>query len=184
VGVLAVPVYAALLRGINVGGRTRVSMADLRELFDELGATDVQTYVQSGNVVFASSERSAAKLEHAVEKQIKKALGLDVRVLVRTAAQLAKVAKANPFLKAKKDEAALHVTFLKEKPAAAKVKAIDPEVGGADEFRVASREIYLHFPNGYGRTKLNNTFFEKKLAVPATTRNWRTVTKLVDLARG
>jgi uncharacterized protein (DUF1697 family) len=172
----------ALLRGINVGGRTKVSMADLRALFDELEAEDVRTHLQSGNVVFKSVLRGTELIE-AVEKAIARDLGLKVTVLVRTKVQLAKVVANNPFAEKANEQAKLHVAFLADAPSRARIRELDPAYGRPDEFRVAGREIYLYYPNGYGRTKINNAYFEKMLGVAATTRNWNTVTKLADLAR-
>ena len=130
------PAYAALLRAINLGSRNNISMPDLRRLFEEgLGAGDVQTHVQSGNVVFRVPERSAAKVEAAIEKRIADDLGLEITVLVRTKAQLAKVVSASPFV-AGADVSKVHVTFLVDKPAGAKVAAIDPSKFAPDEFEV------------------------------------------------
>ena len=171
--------YAALLRGINLGSRNKISMADLRALFERLDAEDVRTYVQSGNVVFRS-RRTAAQLETAAEHEIARALSLDVTVLVRTKAQLAKLVRENPF--AGSPEKALHVTFLAAKPPAARVRELDPTGFEPDAFAVSGREVHLHLPNGYGRTKLSNAYFEKALGVRATTRNWRTVTAVAELA--
>jgi uncharacterized protein (DUF1697 family) len=173
--------YAALLRGINLGSHNKISMADLRALFEELDADDVQTYVQSGNVVFRS-KLTAAELEKAVEREIENALSLHVTVLIRTKAQLAKIVRDNPFLDREKPEKALHVTFLARKPPPARVRELDPAGFEPDTFDVSGREVYLHFPNGYGRSKLSNAYFEKALDVRATTRNWRTVNALADLA--
>jgi uncharacterized protein (DUF1697 family) len=171
-------VYAALLRGINLGSRNKIAMADLRDLFERLGAEDVSTYVQSGNVVFASSVPQAG-LARAIEQRIAADLGLEIAVLLRTRAQLAKLLRANPF--AGEGDSALHVTFLAETPARARVRALDPARSEPDEFRVAGREVYLYCPKGYGVSKLSNAWFEKQLGVAATTRNWRTVTKLAEL---
>jgi uncharacterized protein (DUF1697 family) len=173
--------YVALLRGINVGSHKRVAMADLRALFEGLGAADVATYVQSGNVVFKSAD-GAEKLTRAIERRIHRDLGLSVTVVVLTRAQLTKVLGGNPFAKAKKAPSKLHVAFLAEKPPRAKVSKLDPEHGRPDEFRVVGRQVYLHYPSGYGKTKLTNAYFEKQLGVAATTRNWRTITKLGELA--
>jgi uncharacterized protein (DUF1697 family) len=173
--------YVALLRGINLGSKKRVAMADLRGLFDDLGAKDVTTYVQSGNVVFRSAD-GAQKLTGAIERRIRRDLGLSVTVVVLTKAQLTRVLGGNPFAKAKKAQANLHVTFLAEKPPRAKVGKLDPEHGRPDEFRVVGQQVYLHCPNGYGRSKLTNAYFEKQLGVAATTRNWKTVTRLGELA--
>jgi uncharacterized protein (DUF1697 family) len=171
--------YVALLRGINLGARNKVSMADLRELFGGLGAEDVATYVQSGNVVFKSST-DAAGLRDAIEDRISGDLGLDVTVLLRTSAELAKVLARNPFANSGSDPTKLHVTFLAEKPE--HVRELDRKRSEPDDFRVVGREIYLHCPNGYGRSKLTNAYFEKQLDVAATTRNWKTITKLAELA--
>jgi uncharacterized protein (DUF1697 family) len=171
-----------MLRGINIGSRRRVSMSDLRAAFEALGADEVQTYVQSGNVVFRSAD-AAGKLVGRVERKIHAEFGADVAVIVRTQAEMARVLKANPFLQEGSDTTALHVTFLAEKPDPAKVRGLTAPTAAADEFAVIGREVYLHCPDGYGRTKLNNAFFEKKLGVAATTRNWKTVTALADLAR-
>ena len=174
--------YAALLRGINLGSRNRVSMPDLRELFLALGSEDVETYVQSGNVVFKSSARSAKKLTAAIEERIAGDLGLEVTVILRTKAQLAKLLAGNPFAKGEKDPLKLHVTFLAAKPAAPRVRDLDSKYGGRDKFRVVGQDVYLHTPGGYGKSKLSNAYFERGLDVAATTRNWTTVTKLAELA--
>jgi uncharacterized protein (DUF1697 family) len=176
------PTTVAFLRGINVSGHRKVSMADLRTLFAALGAEDVQTYLQSGNVVFKSPAASRAQLIHAIEKQIRNELGIDVTVLLRTKAQLAKIFAGNPFTNSGAEPAKLHVTLLADKPERARVRELDQRRGEPDEFRVVGQEIYLHCPNGYGRTKLNNAYFEQHLGVAATTRNWKTVTKLAELA--
>ncbi len=172
--------YVALLRGINLGVRNKVSMPDLRALFESLGAEDVETYVQSGNVVFRSPD-GAPTLTEAIEKRIRRDLGLGVTVLLRTRPQLAKVVAGNPFAKKEREPTKLHVVFLADKPDRVRVSKLDPERGEPDEFRVVGQEIYLHCPNGYGRSKLTNAYFEKQLGVAATTRNWKTVTKLAEL---
>jgi len=174
--------YVALFRAVNLGPRNKVSMADLRALFADLGAEDVTTYVQSGNVVFRSAAGDPEQLVGAIEERVKRDLGLDVRVLLRTRAQLAKLQSGNPFLRSGIEPSKLHVTFLAETPARAAVCSLDPQVGNPDEFRVVGREVYTHYPNGYGRTKLSNTYFEKQLGVVATTRSWNTVSKLAELA--
>ena len=173
--------YVALLRGINLGARNKIAMADLRELFAGLGAEDVATYVQSGNVVFKAAV-PARELAGAIETKIKRDLGLDVVVLLRTPAQLAALVERNPFGESPAKE--LHVTFLADRPPAARVAQLAPERSQPDEFRVVGREVYLRCPNGYGRSKLTNAYFEKQLALAATTRNWNTVTKLAELASG
>ncbi len=173
--------YVVLLRGINVGGKTKISMSDLRTLLTGLGAEDVRTHLQSGNAVLRS-RMAATRLTAAVEKAIARELSLEVTVLVRTSAQLVRVVASNPFSGKAKAPAKVHVAFLAAAPGRARVQALDPKRSEPDEFRVAGREIYLYYPNGYGRTKINNAYFEKQLGVAATTRNWNTVTKLAELA--
>jgi uncharacterized protein (DUF1697 family) len=173
--------YVALLRAVNVGGR-KLAMPDLRRIVSELGAEDVVTYVQSGNVAFSSGERAGA-LAPALEEAIRAATGLDVRVLLRTRKELERALTANPLLDGR-DQSKLHVTFLEHKPAAARVRALGTDAFEPDEFRVVGREVYLHCPNGYGRSKLTNAFFERRLDVAATTRNWKTVGKLLELTSG
>jgi uncharacterized protein (DUF1697 family) len=156
-------------------------MPELRTLFSEVGAADVETYVQSGNVVFTSADEPP-KLIAAIETRIRQDLGLNVTVLIRTGAELAKVVKANPFADPAHQPAALHVTFLAEKPVRSRAATLDPSRSEPDEFRLVGHEVYLYCPNGYGRSKLTNAYFEKQLGVAATTRNWKTVTKLAELA--
>jgi uncharacterized protein (DUF1697 family) len=166
----------ALLRGVNVGGR-KLPMAALREAFEQLGHADVRTYIQSGNVVFDATG-SAARVRAAIEHAIDDAFGLDVTVLLRTPADLAKVVAQNPY------GPDAYVTFLDGAPDRKRVAALDPAPFAPDEFRVIGQEVYVRCPNGYGRTKINNTFFEKKLATRATTRNWRTVDTLLEWSTG
>ena len=179
------PVYVSLLRAVNVGGRT-IPMPDLRALYEELGHTDVVTYVQSGNVVSRSSTRRATGVERAVSRSLAERFGFEVEVLVRTPQQLQAVLDGNPFLAGRGKAPApklLHVTFLASAPDAERARALDEREFAPDEFHVRGREVYLSCPNGYGRTKITNAWFERKLQVAATTRNWNTVTKLFELAR-
>jgi len=173
--------YVALLRGINVGGHTKVAMEDLRKLFAALGHGDARTYIQSGNVIFAAPGAEPSRLAKAIEKRIAQDLGVRVIVLLRTGDDLAEVLGHNPFSGRESDPTKLLVTFLAEAPGRERVAKLDKPAGEPAEFEVAGREVYLHCPNGYGRTKLNNAYIEKRLGVPATTRNWRVVTKLAEL---
>jgi uncharacterized protein (DUF1697 family) len=166
----------ALLRGVNVGGRT-LPMAGLRETFEQLGHTNVRTYIQSGNVVF-DAKGSAPTVRSVLEQTIDGTFGLEVTVLLRTPAELAKVVAQNPY------GSDAYVTFLDGVPDRKRVSAVDPAEFAPDEFRVVGQQVFLRCPNGYGRTKINNTFFEKKLATRATTRNWRTVETLLEWASG
>lgn len=178
------PTCIAFLRGINVSGHNRLKMADLRGLVEALGHRDVETYLQSGNVVFAARAGATSAIGLAMERRIAKDLGLDVNVLVRTKAELAKIAAVNPLAKRGVDLAHLYVTFLGERPGAARVSALDAKRYLPDTFAFSRREVYLCCPKGYGKTKLNNAFFERALATDATTRNWKTVNALVEMAGG
>lgn len=177
------PRYVALLRGINVGGSTRIGMAALRELVAGLGHGDVRTYLQSGNVLF-DSERGPEGLAGEIEGRITAELGLDVRVLVRTGDDMERVFAGHPFLSGEPDLTRLHVTFLAEVPAPERLGLLETPSGETVAFTLDGREIYLHYPDGYGRTKFNNAFIERRLGVVATTRNWRTVTALRGLVAG
>jgi uncharacterized protein (DUF1697 family) len=171
--------YIALLRGINVGNNM-LKMEHLRELFAGLGFSDPRTYLQSGNVVFGA-ERAPADIAALIERRLSEATRLPVSVIVRAPAQLRRVIAANPFA----EEAAalpktVHVTFLAGAASKAGLAAIGKLQAGADRWHAAGSEIYLHCPNGYGRTKLNTTALERALGLRATTRNWSTVTALTS----
>ncbi len=174
--------FVALLRGINVGGRSIVRMGELRSLFASLGHSDVRTYVQSGNVVFASAD-ARSHVAEGLERRIEEVFGLQVPVLLRTAEELAGVAAGNPFLGTIDDLAKLHVVFLADPPAPSAVARLDPDRSPPDALAVSGREVYLRLPHGAGRTKLTVEYFERALGTRATARNWRTVTKLLELAR-
>lgn len=169
--------YVALLRGINLGGKRKVAMADLVGCFTDGGCGDVRTYIQSGNVVFTSPVRSATKLAGALEGHIKEATGLDVPVVLRTAKEMAGVVAANPFPDA--EPAKLLVGFLAAAPPAAAVQALERAVTAREGFVVHGREIYLDLPDGIGRSKAPLAL--DKIPVPVTARNWRTVTKLAEM---
>jgi uncharacterized protein (DUF1697 family) len=173
--------YVALLRGINVAGANKIKMNDLRQLFTGLGYTEVQTYLQSGNVVFAGPDEDPARLAKGIETAIVDELGLTVTVLLRNRQDLERVLASNPYLNRDENLARLPVTFLAELPAPARAAELRVPAGETAVFTLVDREVYLHCPDGYGRTKLNNAFIERKLGVAATTRNWKSVTALHDL---
>ncbi len=173
--------YVAMLRGINVSGRNKLAMDDLRALVVDAGGREVRTYIQSGNAVFASRS-SPSGLVKNLEARLLEALGARVPVLVRTKEDLDAVIETNPFVRRQEDVGALHVTFMGALPAPAAVRSLETQRTDVDEYQVIGREVYLFCPNGYGNTKLTNTLFEKKLESAATTRNWKTVLKLAELA--
>jgi uncharacterized protein (DUF1697 family) len=175
-------VHVALLRGINLGGR-QVPMKELAALFEKEGrCRDVRTYIQSGNVVYRAAAADAARVAARLEAALKARFGFEVPVVTRTAGELAEVARKNPFLRAGADPVRLHVSFLAAVPTAARVAALDPTRSPPDEFKVVGREIYLHTPQGFGNTKLTNSYFDGALGTVSTVRNWRTVLKLLEMA--
>ncbi len=176
--------YVAMLRGINVSGRNKVKMDDLRELVTSLGFSDVRTYIQSGNIIFANDTDSPSEITGQIEGEISRRFGLDVAVVLRTRDDLAEIVENNPFLTQGADPAHLHVTFLAEAPDRALIDRLDIRNVAGDEYRLRDREIYLYCPQGYGQTKLTNAFWERRLHLPTTTRNWNTITTLLKLAGG
>ena len=171
----------ALLRGVNVGGKNKLSMKDLAAIFVAAGCGDVQTFIQSGNVVFKAGPGLAARLPGLVEAQIVEAFGIRTPVILRTADQLAEVVAGNPFLNAGAPTEALHVLFLADAPTQHQIDALDAHRSPPDAFLIQGREVFLNCPNGVARTKLTNAYFDTKLATISTGRNWRTVTKLLEL---
>lgn len=175
--------YVSMLRGINVGGAKRIAMPKLASLYEALGFEAVRTYIQSGNVIFESADQNVVGIREAIEEKIRASLGVSVAVIIRTMEDLSQITVGNPFIARGMDAKKLHVTFLSDVPANASLASGEISRDGADEFYLTGKEIYLFCPDGYGRTKLSNSFFEKKLGVSATTRNWKTVNTLLALAR-
>ncbi|MEV7521087.1 DUF1697 domain-containing protein [Streptomyces sp. NPDC091371] len=175
--------YAALLRGINVGGKKKVPMAELRSVLEGLGHGDVQTYLQSGNAVFSSAEKDPAALARELEKAIEARFGFPVACLVVDGEYLRAVAEACPFPTAQLEGKQLHATFLSEQPGADRFAAIDQAAYLPEEYRLGDRVIYLYAPNGLGRSELGAALHKPSLlkGIDATTRNWNTVAKLVEL---
>lgn len=173
--------YLALLRGINVAGKNKVPMKGLRAVLEELGYEDVRTYVQSGNVVFESGSRSAKKLASAIEDAMSRSFDLDVSVMIRTRREFERVVGDSPFTVETTKPSFLHVMFMDRAAPSRAVETLDHDRSPPDEFEVKGREVYLLFPNGAGRSKLTNDYFEKKLEVRSTARNWNTITKLLEM---
>jgi uncharacterized protein (DUF1697 family) len=154
-------------------------MKDLAEIFAKAGCADVRTYIQSGNVVFRATRAIAEGVPPRITEQIAKRFGCQVPVVLRTADQFAAAVRSNPFPEIPQET--LHVYFLAGVPDASRAAQLDPERSKPDAFIVHGREIYLHLPNGMGRSKLSNAYFDSKLATTSTARNWRTVLKLLEL---
>jgi uncharacterized protein (DUF1697 family) len=175
-----VTLHIALLRGVNVGGRSSLPMASLREVAGDLGYDDVRTYIQSGNLL-CRTPKGAATVERELQQAIAERCGVTTDVIVRTRAQLAKVVAGNPFLARGADPKHLHVVFTAAK---AKVPLTDLERYAPEEVQAIGKELYLLLPNGAGRSKLAVDLGRKAGAGVGTMRNWNTVRKLLAMADG
>jgi uncharacterized protein (DUF1697 family) len=166
----------SMLRGVNVGTHHRIKMVELRALYESLGYRDVQTYVQSGNVIFRGSKASALAIEEAIERTF----GFRPSVILRTTDELREAIAWNPFPDV--DPTRLLVVFLAAdpgEPARQRIRAIP---AGPEEIRANGRELYIHYPNGMARPKLSMPAVEKALKAAGTGRNWNTVTKLLEIS--
>lgn len=176
------PEYLSLLRGINVGGKM-IKMDPLKNLYESLGLSEVTTFIQSGNVLFNVKDQDPAEIKTKLQALIFTSFGLEVKVLIRTRDELREIIENNPFIKAGRTEMdKMHATLLEEKPKAEFLSSLTAVPSLKDEFRVVNREIYLLCLEGYGRTVFSNNFFERKLKVAATTRNWNTIQKLYQIS--
>jgi uncharacterized protein (DUF1697 family) len=171
--------YVSMLRGINVGGK-KAGMEKLKHVYESMGFKNVRSYIQSGNVLFDSPSVDASQLRKDLEKGVEKAFGFQVSVIIRTDAEIKKVIANNPLVK--NDPTKLHVTFLLDRPDSFPIEEIEAAKDRREDFALKGKEVYLYCPNGYGRTKLSNTFFERKLKTVATTRNWNTVNAFLAMS--
>lgn len=169
--------HIAFLRGINVGGKAKLPMKELSAIFTAAGARNVATYIQSGNVLFASD--APELLVETVTAEIARVYGYPGRIVLRSSVELLAAYQSNPFAGVPLET--LHVYFLADQPTAASVQALDPNRSPGDSFVVRGREIYLQLPQGMARTKLSNVYFDSKLNTVSTARNWNTVTRLLEL---
>lgn len=175
--------YIALLRAINVGGNATVAMADLREAVSELGFDDVQTLLQTGNVIFRCDATSEAALARRLEEQARKRLGLRTIFIVRTAKDYQSVVAKNPFAEAAEgDPSHLVVVFLKDAPEAKAVASLREAIKGRETAEAVGKHLYVVYPDGIGRSRLTIDLIERKLGTQGTGRNWNTVLKLAALA--
>ena len=174
--------YVALLRGINVSGKNSIRMPDLQSSFSGLGLEGVRTYLQSGNVVFRAGQSDVVTLAAAIEARITQDFGHVVPVLVMSAKDLDLVANSNPLWpKRGGEEKLFHCTFLFQPVSQNSFQTLKLPAAVGERAVLVGSAVLLHCPYGYGKTKLNNSFFERALGVPATTRNWRTVLALQEL---
>jgi len=170
-----------LLRGINLGSRNRIAMPALREALEDAGFDDVRTYLQSGNVVL-SGAGSASAVAKQCGRVIEQSFGLEIDVVVRTRAQLARVVELNPLVDVATNPKRYQVSFLSGKPSASVMRKLEESAAPAERVVLAGREIYAWHPDGVGRSRLWTLLAGRGLGVTATARNWTTVTSLLDLA--
>lgn len=176
--------YIALLRGINVSGKKTIRMADLQSHLDELGWQGIRTYVQSGNVIFSTTREDTGHLAREITRKLQDKYGFEVPALVLDPGDVLHVINHNPYVR---DPATimdrLYVTFLFDRPPEDLVRELQRLRPSTEHFAMDDRIIYLYYPDGYGRARMDNNAFERALKVKATTRNWKTVNKLYELAQ-
>jgi uncharacterized protein (DUF1697 family) len=175
--------YMALLRGINVGGHNPIKMSELRRMFEEMGLSYVQTYIQSGNVLF-QSQLEEEPLRQRIEHEIRVVFGLSVPIVLRTVVECKRIVATCPF--SADDLAAgesLYVSLLAGPPSQEGIDSLPTGNGEIDEYRITGREIYVLCRQSYHKSKFSNQYFEQKLKVSATSRNWRTIHKLLDMGQ-
>ena len=173
--------YIALLKGINVGGHKKVPMADLREVLSKSGLENVKTYIQSGNVIFQSSEKNSRNLETSIQKSILNKFGFEVTVLVRTRQELLRIFNDSPFSEDKKVKS--YFAMLHTIPDPDLVAIASEKIYEGEEYYIVNDCIYFYCEKGYGKAKFNMNFFEQKLKTFATARNYNTMVKLLSLSQ-
>lgn len=168
--------YIVLLRGINVSGKNKLQMQDLRDLLKKLKYQNVQTYIQSGNIIL-DTDKTKNRIAEEIREAIQSEFGYEVPVIIRTVEEWKRVIEQNPY--PVNEEKLLYFTFLNQTP-----ENTDIQINGTkdDEFTIAEDVVYLYCLGGYGKTKLSNNLFERKLKVTASSRNYKTTMKLLELA--
>jgi len=175
-------IYVALLRGINVGGHNPLPMRELVGILEDLGAQRAATYIQSGNAVFTREQKDTVQLSGGIRRAIEQRCGFDPHVLVLELADFERAVAQNPFPDAEATPQELHAGFLAASPESPNLRALERLKAGSERFRLVDKVFYLHAPEGIGRSKLAASA-EKLLGVAMTDRNWRTVRKILELAR-
>ncbi|MCH7401814.1 DUF1697 domain-containing protein [Belliella kenyensis] len=176
------PTYISILRGINVSGKNLIKMDSLKKLFLRINFENIQTYLQSGNVIFNTNQEDIRLLESAISHEIKTEFGYEVPVIVLSIDELSDILSKNPYAKTM-DNSFLHVTFLAHEPENLEIAILTKKLEANEAFFYYRRTIFLYLPNGYGKTKLNNNFIENKLKITATTRNWKTTNEILKIAK-
>lgn len=172
--------YIALLRGINVGGHRKVPMANLRQLLFDAGFTDVKTYIQSGNIIFKSNEEDIIALQNQIRTIIENHFGFEVTTIVKKPSQLKQIFNNCPFDEIEKQQS--YFAILSDIPSQDLVKITYQKIYENDIYHIIDDCIYLYPKLGYGKSKFNLSYFEKKLQVSATARNYKTMLKLLTMA--
>ena len=175
------PVMIALLRAVNVSGKSKVNMDELSTLCAALGHKDVRTYLQSGNVVFRTEQKSPSKIASDLEVAIEESLGVPTTVIARTASDLRATIANNPWTERNLEPSKLLVAYFQSRPSEEALARALTLRAGSDELHFAGREAFLYYPNGAGKATLNWGSLERMAKVPATTRNWNTTLKLLEL---
>lgn len=176
--------YISILRGINVSGHRLIKMDALKTLCVNLNFKDVQTYIQSGNIIYNYENSKYDVLNTLISETIEKTFGFKVPVITLTATDLQRIIENNPYSwDETKDPSFFHVTFLSDKPDPEKIKLLEQVNLKNDAFKIIESTIYIYCPDGYGQTNLTNNYIESKLNLTATTRNWKTVNELWNIAR-
>ncbi len=175
-------IYIALFRGLNMGGHNILPMKELVKLLEKLGFSDVRTYIQSGNAVFRSKGQHASRLSDKISAEIRKIHGFSPHVLLLEKEEMHKIVASNPFPEAESDPKSLHLLFLTSEPESPDMKALEKIKKQSERFRLKGNVFYLHAPEGVGRSKLAMNA-ERLLGVPVTGRNWRTVTKIMEMVK-
>jgi uncharacterized protein (DUF1697 family) len=177
-----VPVFAAMLRAVNVGGRNLIKMSQLTELCERLGHTGVRTLLQSGNVVFRSKSAGRAQVLKSLQGAIEKGCGFRPEIFLRSLEELREAIAANPFPDAARDDPShLLILFIDGTPPAGAAESLTGFRGGPERVKLVGKNLYLHYARGIGTSKLTNAVIEKAIRTPGTGRNWNTVNKLVEL---
>jgi len=179
--------YIAILRGINVGGKRRILMPDLKSLFADLGYQNIITYIQSGNVIFQTPDNNSAFIiANKIENEILEKFNLNVPIIIKSFKEFLEAIQKNPFYKTDNtdntDIEKLHLTFLNKNPTFEKLQSIEGFDFSPDKFKVIDNNVFIYCEGKYHRSKLTNAFFEKKLNTNCSTRNWKTILKIAELA--
>ena len=176
--------YISFLRGINVGGHKKIPMKELAAMYQAAGLENVRTYIQSGNVIFKHTESQVQELQQTIESAISAYFKFDVSVIIRNIEEIKNILVNNPFLnEGNLDPTNLYLALLQAAPSQDSFASLSNDISTNDRFSISGKEIYIFCPEGFGNTKFNNQFFEKKLKTPSTIRNWRTMQEMLRISQ-